>query len=188
MAEQQNFADRVALHLPALTRVVRGLVRGDEMADDIVQQTLLKALTNAGQFRFESALKTWLTSIAINEVRQAYRCRWRKRAVPLITESVEVERYQRVEFPYHAFEANERDLLVREAVARLPQRYRSVVELCDFQSVPMIEAAQKLGLTLPAIKSRRHRARRTLLRLMARLKLRPATAVGYRKSTVTDSG
>ncbi len=117
MAEQQNFADRVALHLPVLTRVVRGLVRGDQMADDIVQQTVLKALTNADQFRFESALKTWLTSIAINEVRQAYRCTWRKRAVPLITETLEVERYQRVEVPHHSYEANERDLLVRGGIA-----------------------------------------------------------------------
>ncbi|HTU48442.1 MAG TPA: RNA polymerase sigma factor [Bryobacteraceae bacterium] len=169
MAEQQNFADRVALHLPVLTRVVRGLVRGDQMADDIVQQTVLKALTNSGQFRFESALKTWLTSIAMNEVRQAYRCRWRKRAVPLLTETLDVERYQPVEVPYNSYEANERDLLVRDAVSHLPHRYRSVVELCDFQSLPMIEAARKLGITLPAIKSRRHRARQKLLRLMSKL-------------------
>lgn len=176
MAEQQNFADRVALHLPVLTRVVRGLVRGDQMADDIVQQTVLKALTNADQFRFESALKTWLTSIAINEVRQAYRCRWRKRAVPLITETLDVERYQQVEVPHHSYEANERDLLVRDAVSRLPHRYRSVVELCDFQSLSMIEAARKLGISLPAIKSRRHRARQKLLRIVAKLKLNSSNA------------
>jgi RNA polymerase sigma factor (sigma-70 family) len=120
VAEQENFADRVALNVPVLTRVVRALVRRDQMVGDIVQQTVLKALTNADQFRFESPLKTWLTSIAINEVRQAYRCGWRKRAVPLITEPFDVERYQRVEVPHHSYEANERDLLVREAVSRLP--------------------------------------------------------------------
>jgi RNA polymerase sigma-70 factor, ECF subfamily len=169
MAKEQNFADRVALHLPGLTRVVRALVRGDQMAEDIVQQTVLKALMNADQFRFESALKTWLTSIAINEVRQAYRCMWRRRAVPLITETLDVEQNQRVEFPYNSYEANERDLLMRDAVSRLPHTYRSVVELCDLQSVPMKDAARKLGLTLPAIKSRRHRARRKLLRLVAKL-------------------
>lgn len=188
MAEQQNFADRVALHLPVLTRVIRGLVRGDQMADDIVQQTVLKALTNADQFRFESALKTWLTSIAINEVRQAYRCTWRKRAVPLIKETLDVERYQPVEVPHHSYEANERDLLVRDAVSRLPHSYRSVVELCDFQSLPMTEAARKLGITLPAIKSRRHRARQQLLSLVAKLKFELSSSSGYRRSTLTDSG
>lgn len=168
MTKQQNFADCVAQHLPFLNRVVRSLVRGDQMAEDIVQQTVLKALTNAQQFRFQSALRTWLASIAVNEVRQAYRCLWRSRAVPLITEDGELDRCQRLEFPNDRYEAEQRDLLVREAVSRLPQKYRSVVELCDFQRVPMNEAARTLGLTLPALKTRRHRARQ---------KLRPVIAV-----------
>jgi RNA polymerase sigma-70 factor, ECF subfamily len=177
MAEQQSFAERVAQHVPVLTRMVRTLVRGDQMAEDIVQQTVLKALLNAGQFRFESTLKTWLTSIAINEVNQAYRCCWRRRALPLVPETLDLDRCQRADLPQHAYEAAERDLLVRHAVSRLPHRYRSVVELCEFQCLPMKEAARKLGLTLPAIKSRRHRARRQLLRLVANLKLKPSNAL-----------
>ena len=140
------------------------------MAEDIVQQTILRALTNADQFRFESALTTWLASIAINEVRQAYRCAWRRRTVPLMTERFDFDRRQPVVFPYNTYEANERDVLVRHAVSRLPQIYRSVVELCDFDRLPLNEAARKLGLTLPAVKSRRHRARQKLLPLVAKLK------------------
>jgi RNA polymerase sigma-70 factor, ECF subfamily len=170
MVDQQHFADSVAQHVPFLTRVVRSLVRGDQMLEDIVQQTVLKALTNAHQFRFDSALETWLVSIAINEVRQAYRSRWHRRAVRLITESFDADRYQGVEFPHNTYEADERDVLVRRAVSRLPQKYRSVVELCDFQRLPLNEAARKLGLTLPAVKSRRHRARQKLLPLVAKLK------------------
>ena len=74
MPKQLNFADRVAQHLPFLSRFVGSVMRGDQRAEDIVQQTVLKALTNADQFRFESSLKTWLVSIALNEARQAYRC------------------------------------------------------------------------------------------------------------------
>jgi RNA polymerase sigma-70 factor, ECF subfamily len=169
MAEQQNFGDCVTQHLAFLTRMVRSLVHGDPIAEDIVQQTVLKALMNAGQFRFQSAVKTWLTSIAINEVRQAYRCRWRKRAVPLVTENFDMERWPRVEFPHHILEAEERDRLVRHAVSRLPQIYRSVVELCDLERVPLNEAARRLELTLPAVKSRHHRARQKLRLLMAKL-------------------
>jgi RNA polymerase sigma-70 factor (ECF subfamily) len=176
MAEKPNFAECVAVHVPFLTRVVCSRMRGDQMAEDIVQQTVLKALANADQFRFKSALKTWLTAIAINEVRQAYRCRWRRRALPLTTETLDAGRYQRVEFPDHSYEVDERNLLVRDAVSRLPDIYRSVVELCEFQSVPMKEAAQKLGITLPAIKSRLHRARQKLAPLMAKLKLNPSNA------------
>lgn len=135
-------------------------MRGDEMAEDVVQQTVLKALMHVDQFRFESTLKTWLTSIAVNEVYQAYRLVSRSRAVPLTPEALDANRCQRLEFPNEAYEARERELFVRNAVSRLPQMYRSVVELCDLQSVPMKEAALKLGLTLPAVKARRHRARR----------------------------
>ena len=60
MAEQQNLPDCVAQHLPFVNRLVWNLTRGDQMAEDIAQQTVLKALISADQFRFESALKTWL--------------------------------------------------------------------------------------------------------------------------------
>jgi RNA polymerase sigma-70 factor (ECF subfamily) len=168
-AEQRNFADYVALHLPFLNRVVRRLMRGDEMAEDVVQQTDLKALKHANQFRFESTLKTWLTSIAVNEVYQTYRRVSRSRAVPLAMETFDVDLCQGLEFPKNTYEARERELLVRNAVSRLPEMYRSVVELCDLKCVPMKKAALELGLTLPAIKTRRRRARQKLRRLVANL-------------------
>jgi RNA polymerase sigma-70 factor, ECF subfamily len=168
MRKQQNFASCVAQHLPFLTRFVSGAMRGDQSAEDIVQQTVLKALMNADQFRCESSLKTWLVSIAINEARQAYRCGWHRRTVPLVTESLDSIRS--LESSSKTYQANQRAVLVRKAVSRLPQAYRSVVELCDFQQLPMSEAARQLGLTLPAIKSRRHRARQKLLPLVQELK------------------
>jgi len=145
-------------------------MRGDQMAEDVVQQTVLKALTNADQFRFESALTTWLASIAINEINQAYRCAWRRRSVPMTTDGFDFDRRRPVEFPHHTYEDNERGIFIRHAVSRLPQMYRLVVELCDFECVPLNEAARRLGLTLAAVKSRRHRARQKLLRLVAKLK------------------
>ncbi len=129
----------------------------------------MKALTNADQFRFHSALKTWLIAIAVNEVRQTYRCGWRKRVVPLMTETLNVRRVQDVGLPHNAYEANERNLLVRDAVSRLPRMYRSVVELCDFECVPMKEAARRLRITLPALKAHRHRVRQKLLPLLCKL-------------------
>jgi RNA polymerase sigma-70 factor (ECF subfamily) len=136
----------------------------------MVQQTVLKAITNAHQFRFESALKTWLTSIAVNEVRQVYRSK--RRAVPLITEDLSVQRCSLVEFEKDSYEAKERDILVRHAVSRLPQIYRSVVELCDLQCLPLKQAARELGVTLSAAKSRRHRALKKLRPLVADMNAR----------------
>ena len=166
MAEQPNFANSLAQHLPFLTRFIGGVMCGDQSSEDIVQQTFLKALTKAGQYRFESGLRTWLVSIAINEVRQAYRSGWRRRAVPLITEDIDSLRSEPFDCFNHSYQASERDTVLRKAVSRLPPAYRSVVELCDFQQMPMREAARELGLTLSAIKSRRHRARQKLLPLV----------------------
>lgn len=170
MPEQAKFANSVAQHLPYLERMVRGLTRNDPMTDDIVQQTMLKALVHADQFRFESTLKTWLTSIAKNELRQVYRCKWRVSSVPLVTENMDCDRSLQVDSASPDWEASEREALIRKAVSRLPKSYRSVVELCDLQGLPLQEAAARLRLTLPAVKTRRRRARNKLRPFVIKLK------------------
>ena len=184
MFKPSNFPNCVAQHLPFLVRFIRSVMRGDQNTEDIVQQTLLKALANADQFRFESGLKTWLVSIAINEARQAHRCGWNKRTVPLITEDIDSIRSQPLESAHNNYQTSEREALVHKAVSQLPRAYRCVVELCDFQQLPMREAARQLGLTLSAVKSRRHRARQKLLPLVKGLnchssagKARPSSSI-----------
>jgi RNA polymerase sigma-70 factor, ECF subfamily len=176
MLKQPNFANCVAQHLPFLTRFVHTVMHGDQSVEDVVQQTVLKALTKADQFRFESGLKTWLVSIAINESRQTYRCGWRRRIVPLMTERVDSIRSHQVECSSNNYQVKEREALVRKPVSRLPQAYRCVIELCDLQQLPMSEAARQLGLTLSAIKSRRHRARQKLLPLVKGLNCHRSSA------------
>jgi RNA polymerase sigma-70 factor, ECF subfamily len=77
MGKEETFADSVVQHLPYLRRIIRGQTHDDAMTDDIVQETMLKALVHADEFRFESAVKSWLIAIAKNELRQLYRCKWR---------------------------------------------------------------------------------------------------------------
>jgi RNA polymerase sigma-70 factor (ECF subfamily) len=170
MHAKEQFADCVAQHLPYLNRMIRSLTRSDPMTEDIVQQTMLKALVHADQFRFESTMKTWLTSIAMNEVRQAYRSKWRARAVPLMTEKAATSRSPWLECPNPTYQAREREALVRQAVSRLPESYRCVVELCDLQLLPLQEAAARLRLTLAAVKTRRQRARNKLRSFVIKLK------------------
>jgi RNA polymerase sigma-70 factor (ECF subfamily) len=170
MPAQAEFANFVAQHLPYLKRMVRALTRNDPMTEDIVQETMLKALLHADEFRFESTLKTWLTSIAMNEVRQLYRCKWRTCCVPLIAEDLESERSSQGDSPRPGYQATECDALIRHAVSRLPESYRLVVELCDLQRLPLQEAAAQLRLTVAAVKTRRQRARKKLRRLVVKLK------------------
>jgi RNA polymerase sigma-70 factor (ECF subfamily) len=170
MGRHETFADCVVQHLPYLKRIVRTRTRNDPMADDIVQETMLKALVHADEFRFESTLKTWLTSIAVNEIRQLYRCKWRMCSAPLTAEDLENEQSPRVDSPRLSYLAAERDALIREAVSRLPESYRAVVELCDLQCLPLEEAATRLRLTVAAVKTRRRRARKKLQPFVAKLK------------------
>lgn len=171
MGKQETFADCVVQHLPYLKQMVRGLTRNDPMADDIVQETILKALLHAGEFRFESTLKTWLTSIAKNELRQFHRCKWRTCRVPLVAHDLESEQLPQVNSPRPTYQTTERDALIRHAVSRLPESYRSVVELCDLQHLPLQEAAERLQLTVAAAKTRRRRARKKLRPFVAKLKI-----------------
>lgn len=170
MPVEAKFANRIAQHLSYLERMVRSLLRNDPMTDDIVQETMLKALVHAERFRFESTLKTWLTSIAMNEVRSFYRCKWRTRSVPLIAEALESNQSLQVDFVSPSHQARERDALIRRAVSQLAEPYRSVVELCDLQCVPLQEAATQLQLTLEAAKTRRRRARKKLRPFLAKVK------------------
>lgn len=169
MHDHQQFAESVAQHLPYLNRLVRTLTRGDPMTEDIVQQTMLKALVHADQFNFNSTVKTWLASIAMNEVRQLYRCAWRKRSVPLMTEILDAHRPAADSLSV-GYLSREREVLLHEAVSSLPEPYRRVVELCDLQCLPAKEAAARLCLTLQATKTRRRRARKRRSLLVAGLK------------------
>jgi RNA polymerase sigma-70 factor, ECF subfamily len=170
MPEQATFANCIAQHLPYLKRMVGGMTRNDPMTDDIVQQTILKALGHADQFRYESTLNTWLTSIAKNEVSQLYRCKWRMRSAPLVTENLEGNRSLHTDSVGPNYEAREREAFVRQAVSQLPKPYRSVVELCDLQGLTLKEAAARLRLTMPAIKTRHQRARIKLRPFVAKMK------------------
>lgn len=170
MAGEATFANSVAQHLPYLTRMVRGLTRNDAITEDIVQQTVLKALIHADQFRFESTLKTWLTSIAMNEFRQVYRSKWRTCSVPLTADTLERKPSSDFDSPGLNYQVSEREMLIRKAVARLPGPYRSVVELCDLQSLSLREAAARLRLTVPAVKTRLKRGRQKLRRFVLTLK------------------
>ena len=170
MPGEATFGNSVAQHLPYLKRMIRGLTRNDAITEDIVQQTVLKALIHADQFRFESTLKTWLTSIAKNESRQVYRCKWRTCSVPLTADTLEHEPSSDVDSPSLSYQVSEREVLIRQAVARLPGPYRSVVELCDLQSLSLREAAARLRLTIPAVKARLQRGRKKLRRSVLELK------------------
>jgi RNA polymerase sigma-70 factor (ECF subfamily) len=162
------FFDLVHPHLIALWRMVRSRIKSDSDAQDILQETLLKAFRHLAQFRFASSFRTWLCRIAINQVWQTRRdaASWRVADI----DELELERTWvtgRQDSPEARCEQLESVKLLSEAIKALPQKYRLVVQLRDLNELSIAETARTLFLTCGAVKTRHHRAHKLLLRHLA---------------------
>ena len=164
---QEYFDNLVLPYLQMLKRFVGTSERNHHDAEDIVQQTLVLAYRNIGQFRFESSIGTWLCKIAINVIRGRLRSPATRRSIIVATETMDRWglRDQKLS-PIALLEKNERSQRLRGAIAGLPKPYRIVVELRDLHGLSIRETADSLLLSTPAVKSRHHRARSLLSDLM----------------------
>ena len=163
------FEALVLRHGGALRRFVVGLV-GPREADDALQQGLVAAFRGAGGFRGAARARTWLFTVVRNAA-----LRHRRREARHAHEAVpEDEALLALGLaagwgasPERLVERSQQRALLARALGRLPARDREVVMLRDVEGLAGPEAAEVLGLAVPAMKSRLHRAR---LRLAAALR------------------
>lgn len=151
-------------HGRAVWSVARAFARSDAEVDDLVQETFLAALRSASTFRpGRASVKTWLFAIARNAGRKAHR-RDREVADPPLLELGVAAGWGAPDGPL----TRETDASsLARAIASLDPRDREILVLRDVEGLSGDECAATLELTLPAVKSRLHRAR---LRLMAALR------------------
>ena len=143
-------ADLVAL-APVLLAAARYLVRSEADAADLVQATLEIAIRHRDQLRDPSRLRAWLLAI---ETREAFRLRRRLRSLVSLDGAV-------LEVPVG--DRSDDDLLVRLAVAKLPNRQRATVVLHHMAGLTVAQTAEAMGISENTVK--------TLLRLgLARLR------------------
>ena len=165
---QDLFGDLIAPHLGPLSRVVRATMGGHSEVEDIVQQTALKAFTHLAQFRFEAGFRTWLIRIGLNEARQWQRKNASSRlefTLPVLSElSVADERHS----PLMEYQRSESGAQLSAALARLPEKDRVVILLRDLEDLSISEVAVRLGLSIPAVKTRHRRARQKVARFLGR--------------------
>jgi RNA polymerase sigma-70 factor (ECF subfamily) len=148
-------------HLSAIRRCIGFLLHGNGAAEDLTQEVVLKAWRFLSGFRAESSFRTWLTRVAINEVRQFQRRELRTSGFqePFKPEVIA----SRCESPYEHLAQIQRTQAVRAIVDSLPVRYREVVMLREFEELSMLEIAERLRCTVPTVKSRLFRGRSLLL-------------------------
>ncbi|MDO3411264.1 sigma-70 family RNA polymerase sigma factor [Saccharibacillus sp. CPCC 101409] len=131
------------------------LTRSRDLADDIAQDTFVKAYASMDSFRGEAAIKTWLLSIARNAAFSRRRSAFARRAV-LMAEPPERETAASAEDDYMRRSDNEE---IWRIVMKLPDRYREVLVLDLKHGLPLAEISRLLGIAEGTVKSRLFRAR-----------------------------
>ena len=131
---------------PFVLRVLGGSVAD---AEDVVQETWVRAVKQLGKFRWESSLRTWLTAIALNLSREVLRKRGRQKTEELTPEHV---------LPARPGREHER-LDLEKAIARLPAGYRTVLVLHDIEGHAMPEISDTLEVNVNTLYARLRAAR-----------------------------
>lgn len=168
--QAEAFSDLLRPHFKPLTRLVNRFVRNEFDSEDIVQQALLKAYVRLSQFRFQASFRTWLTSIALNEIRQNSRMVSNARLVFDGGKFMESATSDRCDSPFEAYERQERAQRLRHAIEMLPLDYRIVVELFDLEEKNLSDSEAALRISRSAAKSRLFRARHRLGALLTQTK------------------
>jgi RNA polymerase sigma-70 factor, ECF subfamily len=139
--------------------VVLRLVGDRAEAEDVVQETLLRAWRGIGGFQGRSLFFTWLYRIAVNEANRALEKRWRAgRSIPVDEDAVQLPAPASQEPAQRAEQHELRDALAG-AIASLAPAYRSALVLRDIEGFSTREAAEIVGIGEAAFKSRLHQAR-----------------------------
>ncbi len=163
------FGALIASHLKPLSRMVRAAVGIHTDVEDVVQQTVLKALLHLDQFRFKASFRTWLIRIGINEARQ-----WQRKSSSARLRTADLagvsdfHATDDISSPLALCQRDQAITRLRAAFARLPDKYRVVIRLRDLEELSLSEVAQRLGLTVPAVKTRQLRARRKMAEFLGR--------------------
>jgi RNA polymerase sigma-70 factor (ECF subfamily) len=151
-----------------LYRVARSILLDDYEAEDVVQETFIKAFKGLVNFRGDASLSTWLTRIALNEAlarkrRQRPTVGLEALLTPQIEQSAMIASGQDPEVT--AAQHQLRKLLER-AIEGLPDGLRTVFVMRDVEGLNTAEVARLLDLGAPTVKTRLHRARRKLRQIL----------------------
>jgi RNA polymerase sigma-70 factor (ECF subfamily) len=166
-----------------LYRLARGILRNDADAEDVVQETYVRAFTHLDQFRGDSSFSTWLSRIAMNEA--LGRLRRRRPAVELNSLPQGTLEAQIIQFPLAAVDDPEKSMAQREiqrvvehAIDELPEAFRIVFITRVIEGMNVGETADILGLKPETVKTRLHRAR-TMLRDNVEKKIGPVVMEAF---------
>jgi len=156
-------------------RMARQITQNDEDAEDVLQDTFLKAYEHLKSFQGQSKFYTWLTRIAVNESLMKLRKRKSDRTVSL-DDNIETDEESIVReiavwdgTPEDRYSQEELRAILDDAIRSLKPIFRTVFVLRDVEEMSAEETAEMLGLSIAAVKSRLLRARLQLREKLTRI-------------------
>jgi RNA polymerase sigma-70 factor (ECF subfamily) len=171
----EAFEELLGRHQQRVMRVVLSILKEPMDAEEVAQDVFLTVFEKIDHFRGDSSFSTWLHRVAVNAALMRRRKSKADRSVPLddVMPSFDERGHLAVDIadwsqqagdPVLAREAGE---VIEAAVEKLDEMYRTVFALRDVQGFSTEETAEILELSVPAVKSRLHRARLFLRRELA---------------------
>lgn len=157
-----------------ILRLAKNITQNDEDAEDVLQETFLKAYSHLDNFKGDSKFYTWIVRIGVNESLMKLRKRKSDKTVSLDEQVDTGEDYVPREIavwdddPEQRFSQDEIRGILDGAVESLPPIFRSVFVLRDIEELSTEETADALGISIPAVKSRLLRARLQLRERLTR--------------------
>ncbi len=171
MADQAQFADLAMEYMGSLYSAALRMTRSPADAEDLVQETYLKAYRAFGSFKEGTNLKAWLYRILTNTFINSYRARKRRPEQTDIDDVEDLYLYRRLgglEAVSAGRSAEEQVLEhfteseVKAAVEALPEQFRMAVLLADVEGFSYKEIAEILDIPIGTVMSRLHRGRKAL--------------------------
>ena len=157
--------DLMERHATPVFHFLCRMLANEDDANDLAQETFVRAFKSAKSYRAEQKFSTWLFTIAANLARNHFRWRSRHPNISLDAENAETEQTlgstlpANTPTPKEAAVAAERTAAVRAAVGNLPEDLRAAIVLCEWEERSVAEAATILDATPKAVESRLYRAR-----------------------------
>jgi RNA polymerase sigma-70 factor (ECF subfamily) len=168
------FDELVKRYQSRMFQLVRILTRGDADAEDLVQDTFVRAYRAVRRFRGDSTFRTWLHRIAVNVVRSHLTRRRVGRGSMRLETGEEEAAMARVASAEDLESAVVRRRMIDQALAQLPADLRVLVTLRDVQGLEYREIAAITRLPIGTVESRIFRGRRRLRPLLEPLMTRTA--------------
>jgi RNA polymerase sigma-70 factor (ECF subfamily) len=171
VADQSNFVEQSMEYMQPLYTAALRMTRNAADAEDLVQETYLRAYRAFGSFQEGTNLRAWLYRILTNTFINSYRSKKRRPEVTDVEDIEDLYLYKRLGASTSTDQGRSAeeelfehitDTEVKEAIEALPEQFRMAVLLADVEGFSYKEIADMLDVPIGTVMSRIHRGRRAL--------------------------